>query len=349
MDTQPAPRATRLLPIVIVGLVAVAGMLGYLAYARGAFARRERIAIVTWNQDPFWGPTQQGATDAAREMNVNLTFVESLPDPAVQTQHVRDLLAAGVDALAISPNNPTSQKDVIDEAADKVVVVTFDSDAPTSKRRGFVGTNDYAAGQIAGEEVRAACPDGGAVLVSVGSVDMSNGRDRRQGLVDDLLDRPFNRSHTYDPVAGDLKGQTYSVPATVIDGGDRQAAIDGVAAALKAHPDVKCVVGLFSYSGMAVVAAVDKAGLKGKVKIIGFDESADEQAAVLSGDIYSSVLQDQYRCGYETVRVLADQLRHVEQNGPVRPRLVELPVMVMRASNIPALRETRVIRQVDGK
>ena len=52
--------------------------------------------------------------------------------------------------------------------------------------------------------------------------------------------------------------------------------------AIKAHPDVKCIVGLFSYSGHAIVKAIDTAGKKGQIKVIGFDESADEQADVLS-------------------------------------------------------------------
>ena len=72
----------------------------------------------------------------------------------------------------------------------------------TRKMRGFVGTNDYAAGQVAAEEVRSAIPDGGKVIISVGSVDMLNGRDRRQGLIDDLLDRPLRHDHQFDPITG---------------------------------------------------------------------------------------------------------------------------------------------------
>ena len=40
------------------------------------------------------------------------------------------------------------------DAHDHTVLITFDSDAPQSKRRLFVGTDDYAAGGFAAEEVR---------------------------------------------------------------------------------------------------------------------------------------------------------------------------------------------------
>ena len=77
---------------------------------------------------------------------VKLTTIRSTPEIETQSKHVRDLLAKGVDGIAISPNNPQAQAELLNEAAEKTVLITFDSDAPSSKRRLFVGTDDYAAG-----------------------------------------------------------------------------------------------------------------------------------------------------------------------------------------------------------
>ena len=238
---------------------------------------------------------------------------------------------------------------MINGAADKTIVVTFDSDAPNTRRRGFIGTDDYAAGQIAADEVRSAIPDGGKVIISVGSVEMSNGGDRRQGIIDNLLDRPFKHSDQHDPLNADLKGKKYEIAATVVDGHKLDDVPKLIGDSIAANPDVKCIVGLFSYSGPAIVKAVEAAGKKDQIKVIGFDESAEEQAAVLSGAIYSSILQDQYHCGYETVRVLADLARGVAQNRPAGPRVTALPVLVMRKDNIQSLRDSRTIRSVDAK
>ena len=329
--------------------VIAGGSLIYIKWEKGGFRKPVKVAIVTWTEDTFWDPTERGAKDAANDLGVDLTFIKSKPDEASQTQHIRDVLATGVDGLAISPNNPQTQEAIINEAASKAVVITFDSDAPNTNRRGFVGTDDYAAGQIAGDEVRSAIPDGGKVIIAVGSVEMSNGRDRRQGLIDNLLDRPFKKGQNADPIDGDLKGKKYEVVATIADHHNIDTVTPLVTAAIKAHPDVKCIIGLFSYDGPEIVKAIDAAGKKDQIKVIGFDESVEEQADVLSGAIFSSILQDQYQCGYETVRDLADISRGVSKNTAFfGPWMTALPVLVMRKDNLQSLRDKHMVRSVDG-
>jgi ribose transport system substrate-binding protein len=318
--------------------------LAYIAWLQGAFKTQERIALISGGDSPFWQPVRAGAEDAAKEFGVKLTFVMSPADDAAQNKSLQDLVADGVQGVAISPNNPVAQADALNNAADKTVLITFDSDAPKSKRRGFVGTNDYAAGEIAGEQVREALPNGCVVLILTRSVDKTNGRDRRQGLIDDLLERPYSPERQYDALDAALRGKSYSIAATLVDGGDEAKAAQMVATALKDHPEVKCVVGLFAYSGPAIAKGVEAAGKKGQVKIIGFDESLEEQALVSSGVIYSSILQDQYRCGYETVRMLADMLRGTDQGGYTGLRVYEMRVLVMKADNIAELQRQHAIR-----
>ena len=340
----------RLWSIVVLGVVGVLAAIGYAMHSQGKFKSREKVAVLTWTEDTFWEPTEKGAQDAAEEFGVDLQFVRSKPDEATQTKHIQDLLGSGIVGLAVAPNNPKTQEAVLNEAAGKVKLVTFDSDAPNTKRHGFVGTDDYAAGRIAAAEVRAAMPDGAKVLITVGSIELTNGADRRRGVIDDLLDRPFNPASKAEPVDARLEGKNYQVVATVIDNANVEATPGIIAEALKKHPEVNCIVGLFSYSAPSAVKAAETVGRKGQIKIIGFDESPDEQAAVRDGVVYSSILQNQYRCGYETVRVLAELVRGIEQpNGPTGARLTALPVKIMHADNIEELQKTRVIRKVDSK
>src|SRR4051812_39844109 len=99
---------TSLIVVAIVGLV-VAGGAYVLGRSAGYLRPKQKLAIVTWNQDPFWDLVIMGAKDAADERNADLTVIRSQPDEKVQSQHVRDLLAQGMDGIAISPNNPTAQ------------------------------------------------------------------------------------------------------------------------------------------------------------------------------------------------------------------------------------------------
>ena len=106
---ESKPRSGSLLrmgSVVILAVVVTAGSLVYIQWTKGAFRKHEKIAIVTWTEDPFWGPTQDGAEDAAKDLGVELTFIRSKPDEQSQNQHIHDVLASGVDGLAISPNNP---------------------------------------------------------------------------------------------------------------------------------------------------------------------------------------------------------------------------------------------------
>jgi ribose transport system substrate-binding protein len=182
------------------------------------------------------------------------------------------------------------------------------------------------------------------VIISVGSIDMLNGRERRQGLIDSLLDRPFKRDHPTDPIDANLKGAKYSVVATILDNGDTAKATAQIAEALRAHPDVKCVAGLFSYSAPAALAAIQQAGRTGQVQVVGFDETEQTQAGIESGAIHSSILQDQYRAGNEVIRALAEEVRGVNQEGPEGPRTINVQTSVLRKDNIQDFRELKQIR-----
>jgi ribose transport system substrate-binding protein len=342
-------RSSRAPFILTVLLCCVAACAVYL-WGRSKPEQEVKVALVTWNNDAFWDPVIRGAEDAAQEWNVGLTTVRSTPEVETQSKHVRDLLAKGVDGIAISPNNPQAQASLLNEAADKAILVTFDSDAPDSKRRVFIGTDDYSAGGWAADEVRDALPDGGAVIISVGSLETANGRARRQGLIDTLLERPFDRNRAADAVDAQLKGPKYSVAATVLDGADVEKGKTLIADALAAHPETKCIVALWSYSAGVALGGIEKAGKSGgQIKVISFDESPETQGGIEAGTVQASILQDQYRIGYESVRVLAATVRGLEQRGPLGPRLIYMPVNILRKDNIQDLRMQNRIRVPAGK
>ena len=81
-------------------------------------------------------------------------------DEAEQVRVIRDLITRNVSGLAIAPNNPESVASAIVAAQAKgIPVITFDSDAPKSKRTAFVGTNNRGGGELGGKAFRAAMPE----------------------------------------------------------------------------------------------------------------------------------------------------------------------------------------------
>ncbi|HEY2843868.1 MAG TPA: substrate-binding domain-containing protein [Bryobacteraceae bacterium] len=331
--------------MVAVLLLLIAGLAVYLGWARTRPPRHLKLALLTWTEDPFWGPLIQGAHDYADKSNVELTVIRSKPTVEAQNQHIRELLDSGIDGIAISPNDATAQLAILNEAADKVPLVTFDSDAPQTKRRRFVAIDNYAAGRFCADEIREALPDGGPILITVGSATMQHGRDRRQGLIDGLLERGFDRNRAPDPLDAQLKGPKYSVAATVTDGADPAKAVVNIADALRAHPEVKGIVGLFSYSAPAALEAMKQVGRAGQLQVVGFDESEETQAAIEAGAIHSSILQDSYRCGYEVIEVLANEVRGIAPGPAEQSPILRVDINVLTAKNLADLRQAGAIRQ----
>ncbi len=338
---QPASKTPLVIAIV---LLIVAALIAYFSLAPSQSEKRVKLALLTWTQDPFWEPLVRGAKESAEQANAELVVVLSEPTVDAQNKHLQELLAAGIQGIAISPNDASAQLSVLNDAAGKVKVVTFDSDVPESKRSRFVGIDNYAAGHSAADEMREALPDGGPILISVGSATMQHGRDRRQGLIDGLLERGFNRNRTADALDAPLAGSKYTIVGTVTDGGDPATAVKNLTAALKAHPEVKGVVGLFSYSAPAALQAMQQNGQTG-IQVVGFDESDETQAAVAAGTIHSSILQDSYRAGYETIRVLADEARGATRGPAEQVPTLTIAVNVLTPQNLQDLRESKMIRQ----
>jgi ribose transport system substrate-binding protein len=328
--TQTVERPKRLnlhWPVLITFIAALAVLWHY-----GVFKPKPKIALVTSGDTPYWDQVENGAKDAARVYDVKLTVFRAKSIPEAQTDLIRGLLDQGYDGIAISPINPQTQSGILAEVAAKTTLVTFDSDSPVARRLCFVGTDNYAAGRRAGDAVRLAIPDGGQVVICLGSLEKENTQHRRQGLIDELLDRPYKPDQPLDPLDQPLKGEKYTILATLSDNSEPNLAPDLVVKAIKENPDIKCFVGLLGYSAPAILSALEETGNTGKIKVIGFDNNDITLAAIERGTVFATILQDQYGCGFHTVRILAEVGRGDYSGLPKFMR--SLPVEMVTKENI---------------
>ena len=200
----------------------------------GSDGERVSVAFVTNQIADFWKIAEAGANDAGNEFDVDVEVV--MPPEAtavVQKQKVEDLLAGGVQAIAISPLDADNQVEWLNGVGEKVPLITHDSDAPGSKRLMYIGMDNYAAGRACGELVVKAIPDGGNVLLAIGRLEQDNSKYRRQGVIDVLLGRGDRDAAYYkeqpdawDPVEGEIKGDKYTVLATLLDQGKAEECLD---------------------------------------------------------------------------------------------------------------------------
>ena len=293
---------------------------------------RIHLAYVTNGVTSFWQIARAGAEHAARDFDVEVAVQMPAEGISDQKRMVQDLLTVGVHGLAISPIDPANQKDLVNEAARNTIVITQDSDAPGTDRLCYIGMDNYLAGRMCGELVKEAVPLGGKVAILVGRLEQDNARRRRQGVIDELLDRAADPDR-YDLPGAELAGVRYTVVATLTDQYDRAKAKANAEDILSRFPDLAAMVGLFAYNGPLSLEVLKQAGRVGDVQIIGFDEADQTLQAIRDGAIFGTVVQDPYRYGYESIRVLAALARGDRSVLPAEGFL-DIPARQIRADTV---------------
>lgn len=244
-----------------------------------------KLAFVSNNAATFWTIARAGCLDAQKALgNVELDFrIPSSGAAAEQQQILDDLLAKGVDGIAVSPIDPANQTALLDRIASQALLVTQDSDAPASKRLCYIGTDNVAAGVEAGKLIKEALPNGGSIMLFVGTMDAQNAKERFTGI------------------SRELQGSKVEIIDVRTDETDPSRAQRNAEDTLVKYPDVALLVGLWNYNGPAILNAVRSAGKTGKVKIVCFDENEETLAGVASGEIYGTVVQQPYEFGRQAI------------------------------------------------
>jgi ribose transport system substrate-binding protein len=256
-------------------------------------AKTLKLAFVPNTAANFWTIARAGCDDAAKALgNVEVDFrIPSTGSAAEQQQILSELVARGVDGIAVSPIDPANQTAFLDKIASQVLLVCQDSDAPQSKRVCYIGTDNIAAGAQAGKLVKEALPQGGKIMVFVGKMDAQNARERLQGLKQELPSEKFVildvRTDDADPVRAQKNAEDTLVK----------------------YPDLACMVGLWAYNGPAILNAAKAAGKTGAIKIICFDEDEQTLAGVADGLIYGTIVQQPYEFGREAIARMNKYLR----------------------------------------
>ena len=297
---RPRPRANPGRDLVIIFLLLVVA--GIIAWHGGLFRPKPRIAVISSTDSVYWDPVFLGAQYAANQCGAELKIVR-VKSADAQSQAIKDLQSQGINGFAISPIDANAQASFLSDLSGKSALVTMDSDctAPIAQHLSARTIIEPANNARVGG---AAIPDGGEIIISVGSVAKDNGRLRRQGLIDDLMERSLDSSRASDPLDAPLKGKKYSVVATLIDNVDPAKATSLVVDAIKQHPDVKCIVGLFGYSTPALLDGLKQADQLGKIKVVGFDNADATLAGIENGTVFGALVQDQFTMGFDSVMTL---------------------------------------------
>lgn len=307
----------RLLRIVLACLLALAGMMSSGCSPAAGPANKVKLAFVTNNAADFWTIARRGCEQADGELaNVDVEFkIPSDGTAAEQRRIIDDLMSKGVSGIAISPVDPNNQTQMINDLSKQILVITQDSDAPASDRACYLGTDNRAAGNQAGELVKQVLPQGGKIMVFVGKMDADNAQARFGGLKDAL------------------RGSSIEIIDIRTDDTDAVRAKANAADTLVKYPDIAGMVGLWAYNGPAILNAVKDAGKVGQVKIVCFDEDDATLAGVKDGSIFATVVQQPYEFGYQSVQLMAKVLGGDRSVLP-GDKLKIIPTLIIKRDNV---------------
>jgi ribose transport system substrate-binding protein len=306
-------------PLRILTWLGVALLAAALPACKSNSSGKPRVAFVSNNPATFWTIAEAGCRKAESEFDVEVIFRKPAKgDPAVQQEILDNLRNQDIKAIAVSVIDPKGQQAHLNEMAARMPLLTQDNDAPKSNRLCYIGTNNYEAGRAVGKLVKEVLPGGGTIAIFVGDTAPLNARQRRQGLLDELAGAPS--PDDINEVVSGPDGQAYGkyrLHRTYTDQpeGEDKATRNATDALgdLRNEKDV-CLIGLWAYNPPTILTAV-KDKIKngqiepGQVKIVGFDEDFTTLRGIEDGDIYATVVQDPYKFGYESVKMMASLAR----------------------------------------
>ena len=162
-------------------------------------AKPIRIAMIGKSStNPIFLSARTGAEAAAKDLSGKVGFpVEVVwmtppqEDGALQAQRVAQAVKEGARAILISCSDAERVTSAIDAAVDAgVPVMTFDSDAPKSKRFAYYGVDDHRLGQDIMVQLSKLLGGHGKVAILAGNQNALNLRQREAGVRDEAARHP---------------------------------------------------------------------------------------------------------------------------------------------------------------
>ena len=239
-------------------------------------------------QHQFWQAVKLGAQNAAKDLNVDITFegpeTEAMVDKQVEMfQTALDkkpaaICLAAVDSKAFIP--------LLEKAkAAGIPVVGFDSGVDSDIPVTTASTDNIAAAALIADKMATLIGGSGEVAVIAHDQTSRTGIDRVKGFTDQI----------------NAKYPNIKIVSTDYGAGDQLKSTDIAKAIIGAHPNLKGYFGANEGSIIGVLNAVKELNMAGKLAVIGYDSGQQQMDAIRSGAESGAVTQDPIGIGYKCV------------------------------------------------
>ena len=298
-------------------LASAAGIALALSTGAAVAADKPTIALVQINQQAlFFTQMNAGAQAAADKAGAKLVIFNANNDPAAQNNAIETYIQQKVDGIvvvAIDTNGIMAAVKAADAAG--IPITAVDAILPAGPQKAQVGVDNEGAGKAMGEfflKALASDMGGKAKLGIVGALNSTIQNVRQKGFEDAV------------------KANAGVTMAGVVDG--RNVQDNALAAAenlMTANPDLSAIYATGEPALLGAIAAVESQGKQKKVKVFGWDLTAQAIKAIDTGYLVGVVQQDPAGMGAAAV----DALLKVKKGESVA-KTIPVPITIVTKANV---------------
>jgi ribose transport system substrate-binding protein len=272
------------------------GAAGTAAEGKGGVSNAGKVVIgvsLLTRTHPFYQDLEAGLSEAAAERGYELLVQAGEFDVARQKDQLDNFIVRKVNAIIVCPCDSKSIGTSV-EKANQAGIPVFTADiavlAEGAKVVCHVASDNLAGGKLAAKAVSDALGGRGTIAI-IDHPEVESVIQRVRGFEEGVAANP-----------------NLHIVAKLTGHGVKDAAFRTAEDILQAHPDLDAIFGINDDSALGALAAVEKAGRQGRVRIVGFDAVPEARKAIGEGKIYADVIQQPRVIGQSTIGAIADYM-----------------------------------------
>ena len=277
----------------------------------------------------FWKTVHAGAEMAGEELDVEILWKGSLKedDRDAQISVVENIIVREVDGIVLAPLDDVALRRPVETAMrSDIPVVIFDSGLQGDNYISYVATDNFKAGQLAGEYMTKLLDGKGKVVVLRYSEGSDSTTKREDGFLDVIGTSEgieIVSSNQYAGVTTESALRAAENLFSRFTGAGGNLEFDGIFCATEP-------------TTLGILRALQDSGYAGKIKFVGFDSSEKMIAALQAGYLSGFVVQNPFSIGYLGVKTMVRHLR-----GEKVPERIDTGSILVTKENLnqPEIRE----------
>lgn len=280
-------------------VICLIGGIGGVAWYRQKKIEERRMSLVYIpkvedSTNDFWKALILGTKMAAKEYNADIEIKAPTEENDIERQNelLKEAISEEPDAILFSPSSFTESNDLLKEAKEKGIRISFiDSYTEEKVQDLTVATDNLEAGEKLGKFAATLLDPDDQIAIVAHVKGVSTAVEREEGFRKGL---------------GDLAKNIVEV---VYCDSQYEKSRKLTQELMEKYPNLKMVAGMNEYSSVGAARAVKAAGAKDRIQVVGVDSSQEAVQLMENGVFKGLVVQKAFKMGYIGVKETILMLR----------------------------------------